>query len=96
MRFLCNLLIGFPILGLVAGSVLLIAQAAFLFEPDLGAWNVFGSLLKWLARVMPGPEAHGARDFIEALPLASHVMISSIILGLFSIPAGLALDKLRR
>lgn len=95
MRALCNLLIGVPIFGLVAGSILLVVQAAFLIEPDLGPWNVFAALLKWLAQAVPGHESHTVRELIENLPMASHVMISSIIIGLFSIPAGLALHKIR-
>jgi vacuolar-type H+-ATPase subunit I/STV1 len=95
MRTLCNLLIGIPIFGLVAGSILLVVQAAFLIEPDFGSWNVFGELLKWLVRIVPGHESHTIRELIENLPMASHMMISSILIGLFSIPAGLALNRIR-
>lgn len=96
MRFLCNLLIGAPIFGLIIGSLLLMLQALFIGDLDLGAWNVFGVLLDFMIRSVPGLEQAIRVDYVADLPMGAHLMILSAAGAVVMVPAGLILFRMRR
>mgnify|MGYP006287022979 CR=1 FL=1 len=96
MRLICNLLIGLPIAGLVAGSVLLLVQTMLPAEQSLNEWNVFGVFLQWLLVTIPGADELVRPDFMRELPMGAHLMLLSALSVPIMLPLGLVLYRFNR
>jgi hypothetical protein len=95
MRLLCNLLVGLPLLGILAGSVLLLFQD-FLGMGAPREWEACMAVRDWLVVRTLNLEAltHASAWFCR-LPLGALIVIISLASALVLIPLGTALYKMK-
>ncbi len=94
MRFLCNFLIGMPLLGLFVGSIIFLVQSIQHFSDGPQQWAPCMNLLQWLFNKWNIWEEMSAFTamYCDFSP-GAHLVILSILLGIITIPIGLLLSR---
>lgn len=94
MRFICNFLVGLPLLGLFAGSVIFLVHSIENFSQGPQRWALCTNLLQWLFtkwNIWQDMTAFTAM-YCDFSP-GAHLVILSIVVGFFTIPLGLLLSR---
>ncbi len=94
MRFLCNFLVGLPLLGLFTGSIIFLVQSIQRFNEGPQQWAPCMNLLQWLLNkwnILQEMSAFTAM-YCDFSP-GAHLVIISILIGIVTIPLGLLLSR---
>lgn len=93
-RFICNILVGLPLLGLLGGSLFFLAQTIFRFSQGPQQWEQCRTFLTWLLNKWSVLER--MTSFVTVycdFSIGAHVALASLILGCVTIPLGLILAR---
>lgn len=94
MRFLCNLLVGLPLLGLLTGSGIFLFDSISTFAQGPREWEPCSRFLQWLFKKWNVWDSMASiTDMYCDLSLGAHIAILSIVAGFVLIPLGLALSR---
>ncbi len=94
MKFICNVLVGLPLLGLLAGAGMFLVDAVRNFGQGPRQWEPCMNFLQWLFQKWSIWDKTSALTLMYCdLSLGAHIALASIVLGCLFIPLGLLLSR---
>jgi len=94
MRFLANLFVALPLLGLLGGSGLFLYESVANFTSGPQGWPPCSHFLQWLFKKWNiwDTMAASTQMFCD-LSIGAHIALASILLGFILVPLGLFMAR---
>ncbi len=94
LRFLSNLFVGGPLLGLLGGAILFLVQSISSFREGPQEWKACTAFLQWLfMKWNIWTKMLSFTTIYCDLSLGAHIVIFSILLGIVFVPLGVLLAR---